>query len=103
MRITIDLDTKNLLTLFLTLTKGIIITRKIPKIRRSATRRGFHIIWYGMEHSPKENLKYRYIIGDDKKRIELDRKCKKRISQILFTRKKILKAENGEIVCIETH
>lgn len=97
MRVTIDLDTKNLFYLLFSITKGIILLRKMPStIRRSSTRRGFHIIWRNTNLTQKETLRYRYIIGDDKKRIELDFKCKKRITQILFTRKKIFKINKEE-------
>lgn len=102
MRVTIDLDTKNPIILFLTLSKGLILIRKLPReIRKSPSKRGFHIIWDNTSLSPEQSLRYRYIIGDDRKRIMLDKKCKKRITQILFTNKKIFKIENGERYAIQ--
>lgn len=86
MRVTIDIDKTNPITLFTCLMKGIIVCKRLPKkIRR--TSKGFHIVWYGLNIDKRTMLKYRLLIGDDKKRVMLDMKARKRITQVLFCEK----------------
>lgn len=93
MRVTIDYDSRNLFGLFLCISKGIFLLKKKPELWK--TRKGFHLIWRGLKLSNDESLKLRYIIGDDRNRIELD-KSTKRITQILFTSKSMFKyVRNG--------
>jgi len=88
MRVTVDIDTKNPLVLLTAILKGIILCRSFPEIESS--RRGFHLIWYGLNIDEETMLRYRRIIGDDENRIRLDSISDKRIKQVLFTEKKVI-------------
>jgi hypothetical protein len=88
MRVTVDYDSRNIFRLLLCISKGIFLLKKTPELWK--TRKGFHLIWRGLPLSSYESLKLRYIIGDDRNRIELD-KSTKRITQILFTSKSMHK------------
>lgn len=86
MRVTVDLDSHNIAFLFFSVCKGCMVCRKIPYYFRM-TRRGFHIGWRGMDINEKEMYRRRFIIGDDRARIFLDMKSRKRVKQVLFTEK----------------
>ena len=85
MRVTIDLDTKSKFALFKTLFRGCAYFMKIPEIRETA--KGYHIIWRGLNITEEQCYTYRYKLGDDKKRIQLDMCSDKRIKQVLFREK----------------
>lgn len=105
MRLTADYDMKRgsrpmfLLSTALNITKGIFLTRKFPnEIRRSPSGKGFHAIWKGLDIDERTMLKYRFIIGDDRKRIRFDMRYgdKRMQKQILFTKKKFRIKINGK-------
>jgi hypothetical protein len=90
MRVTIDLDSKNPFILFWVLLKGLCICKKLPdSIRKSPNKKGYHIIWSGLNITENQMLRYRRLIGDDENRIKLDSSSKKRVKQILFTKKRV--------------
>jgi len=83
-RITIDNDSPHEILWLWSILKGMYFFKKLPdKIRR--TERGIHIVWYNVK--TRNPLVARKVVGDDKKRIELDILSKKRITQVLFTEK----------------
>lgn len=86
MRITVDIDSDSKLNLLWKLSKGLLLCRKIPEIKR--TSRGYHLIWYGLKISFKRHFLYRKFIGDDENRIRLDMNPK-RLGQVLFTEKRV--------------
>jgi len=88
MRVTVDIDSKNPIVLTIAIIKGIILCRSFPQIEKS--RRGFHLIWHGLNIDEKKMLLYRRLIGDDENRIMLDSISDKRIKQVLFTEKKFI-------------
>lgn len=86
-RITIDLDTRSRIHLKWALLKGrFLFGRTADEIYR--TNRGFHCIWFNIPCSEEQMYRYREIIGDDKKRISLDRGCEFKPKQVLFSEKK---------------
>jgi len=60
-------------------------------IKPSCTGRGYHLINYGIKAPPKKIFELRRKIGDDPNRIKLDMCSKKRMTQVLFTSKKVKK------------
>lgn len=88
MRVTVDIDSKNPIVLAIAIIKGIILCRNFPQIEKS--RRGFHLIWYGLNIDENKMLLYRKLIGDDENRIRLDSLSDKRIKQVLFTEKRFI-------------
>jgi len=91
MRVTIDLDDKRWWKVMWTIFKGCLITKKFPdEVRKSATGKGYHIIWRDLDIDEIRMFRYRKIIGDDKNRIKLDLVSRKRVSQVLFTKKKVV-------------
>ena len=88
MRITIDQDSKSVLALSLKLVKGFLLFRKFPRKIR-ITRKGYHLIWSDLDLTRREMFKYRKVIGDDKNRIRLDMLSNKRLSQVLFSAKRV--------------
>lgn len=86
MRVTVDIDSDNPLSLLVSLIKGTILCRRFPaKIRKTA--KGYHIIWRGLGISKKKAFKWRLMVGDDWNRVRLDMDSPKRISQVLFSEK----------------
>ena len=85
MRVTIDIDSKSKKCLYWCVFRGLLYFRKMPDIRK--TMRGFHVIWRGLKINEKESYEYRKRLGDDWKRIELDKASPKRLKQVLFTEK----------------
>lgn len=100
MRVTIDIDSHNVLSLSWTLLKGIVICRRIPFYFRK-THKGFHIAWRGLNISQDTMFKYRHIIGDDENRIKLDRERKKTIRQVMFTEKSVYKFDGTNKIRIQ--
>lgn len=92
MRVSIDIDNKNPLKLGSTIIKGIFLCRRFPKKIR-ITRRGFHIVWRGLNIDEKTMYRYRRLLGDDPVRIDLDRSSSKRLKQVLFKEKNVYKYE----------
>lgn len=96
MRITCDLDSKNIFKLAWSWFKGVFILLykehelNLPEVKRSSGGRGFHLIFYKVNAIlPRINF-YRKIVGDDSNRIFLDRCSLARIPQILFSNKKLI-------------
>ncbi len=88
MRITVDLDTKNPINLFLAIAKGMFVFGKIPH-KISVTYHGFHLFWYNVNCGQKAFL-YRKFIGDDIRRIYIDMTGSyRRIKQVMFRNKEI--------------
>ncbi len=92
MRVSIDIDDKNPLKLMFIIAKGIFICKRFPKKIR-ITKRGFHIIWRGLNIDEKTMYKYRKLLGDDETRIMLDQSSPKRLKQVLFSDKKVYQYE----------
>ena len=88
MRVTCDIDTKNKVKLVWSLIKGCILCGKFPDEIRE-TKKGYHFIWRGLNINEKRSLWYRRIIGDDPNRIFLDSCSNKRITQVLFSEKRV--------------
>lgn len=88
MRVTLDQDTKSALALLLKLVKGFLLFKKLPRTIRK-TRKGYHLIWSGIDATKRDMFKYRKMLGDDKNRIRLDMLSNKRLSQVLFTDKRV--------------
>jgi len=96
MRVTIDLDSKSNFKFMWTLIKGLALIRKPPEmIRLSASGRGYHFIWRGLNITQEQAYLYRRIIGDDKNRIRLDKLSTKRVKQVLFTKKQVTYYNDG--------
>ena len=93
-RVTIDLDGRNLFVLAGVLAKGCILCRRFPYMIR-LTRRGFHVGFRHLNISEATMYRYRFIIGDDIKRIELDENNDTLVKQVLFTHKKVWTHNNG--------
>lgn len=98
MRITIDQDSRSLMSLAWKMFKGIIgiwmVAREFrllpDEIELSATKKGYHLIWYDLKISEKQMFLLRKFIGDDPNRLWLDMCSPKRIKQVLFTSKRII-------------
>ena len=103
MRVSIDLDSRSRPKLKWALLKGrFLIGRTADEIYR--TRRGFHLIWYNVPISEEKMFRYRKILNDDKRRIELDRNCPLKPKQVLFCEKKSTYYDDeGNIRHEETH
>jgi hypothetical protein len=85
MRITVDSDSKDVLSLSCILLKGLLLLQKLPKEAR-ITSRGYHLIWRAKVTEKRAFLLRKYI-GDDMRRIALDRNCPRKPQQILFSEK----------------
>lgn len=88
MRVSLDYDNHNVVKLAYFLAKGIAMNKKLPSMIRK-TRRGFHVIYRGLDISEREMFVRRYRLGDDLRRIHLDMSCPKKPKQVLFCRKEI--------------
>jgi len=88
MRITIDQDSKAVLSLSLKIVRGFLLFKKLPRTIRKTTK-GYHLIWSGIDISERDMFKYRKMLGDDKNRIRLDMLSDKRLNQVLFSAKRI--------------
>lgn len=95
MRVTIDLDSQNPIKLFFVLSKGCVLCRRLPYFIR-LTRKGFHCGWRHLNISDDDMYRYRYIIGDDRKRIELDKNNETLVKQVLFIHKKVYVHKDGK-------
>lgn len=90
MRVTVDLDSWWFTDLQRTILKAIEVGIGLPdKIRKSPTKRGYHLIWYGLNLSNEDVTKIREALNDDPLRIQLDKERPNKPKQVLFTRKKI--------------
>jgi hypothetical protein len=88
MRITCDYDFKSRIKLYYYLLKGRILCRKwADNIYR--TRKGYHVIYTGLSISPERSMELRKKLNDDINRIRLDSASDKRLSQVLFSEKRI--------------
>jgi hypothetical protein len=94
-RVTIDLDTHNLVIIFFALSKGCILCKRLPYFIR-LTRRGVHFGFRHLSISREICYKYRYIIGDDINRIKLDQERTIGIQQVLFTHKTVWRYPDGK-------
>jgi len=97
MRVTCDIDKGGVLK---SLILGLILFNKRPEVRK--TRRGYHLIWKGLNLSRDEVLRFRMILRDDPKRVIMDGNPKK-VFQVLFKEKEIYKREgsvirNGKVI-----
>jgi hypothetical protein len=90
-RVTIDSDSNNRLSLLWKIFKGLLLCKKFPEIKK--TSKGYHLIWGGLKIDFKKHFVYRKFIGDDINRIHLDMNPK-RIGQVLFTSKMVLVKKN---------
>lgn len=86
MRVTIDLDSSSKIRLKWALLKGRLLCGK-PADEIYRTRRGFHLLWFNVPITEEQMFRYRKILNDDKKRIELDKECEKKPKQVLFDTK----------------
>lgn len=86
MRLTVDIDSDNVLMLFNSLARGLYFLKRFPDIIRK-TERGFHVIYKGIKISEREMFKYRKLLLDDENRQRLDRLSSLRNKQVLFTEK----------------
>lgn len=90
MRVTVDLDSWWFTDLQKTIIKAEQIGLGFPhKIRKSPTKRGYHLIWYGLNLSEDDTIKIREILNDDPIRVKLDKERPNKPKQVLFTKKKI--------------
>lgn len=94
MRLTIDLDKKKHNELMSVISKVIWHSRKYSdkiKVEIEETKRGYHIISYGLEIDFSKSMDIRRKCSEDKNRLKLDAIKKKFLKQILFNKKKFLK------------
>lgn len=90
MRLTADLDSPSLLGLGMCVFKGILLTHRLPyEVKRSPSKKGFHLIWHDIPIDWETCLRYRMIIKDDPRRIRYDMMYseKRMATQILFNKK----------------
>jgi|GEM_PF-3800679 hypothetical protein len=88
MRVTCDYDFRSKIKLWYYLLKGRIMCGKwADEIYK--TRKGYHVIYRGLPITFEKSIELRKKLNDDKHRIELDLSSDKRISQVLFTEKRI--------------
>ena len=87
MRVTIDVDHQ---FNFLQIQKGIEMFGRFPEIRKSPSGRGYHLIWRNLQISWEESMKYRRLLGDDPRRIMID-KVSRGATQVLFSKKRWIK------------
>lgn len=88
LRITSDLDSRSRLKLFFFIYRGLKNIEKIKKIEiYKSNSKGYHLIfWTTKRYNLKQIFRLRYLIGDDKNRIRLDR-YRKIGRNTLFTEK----------------
>lgn len=86
MRVTCDIDSKDSFIIGIALLKGIYHLRKLPE-KIDNTEKGVHIIYNKIDTDIEGCLRYRWIIGDDRKRISLDKMCRLKPFQVLFCEK----------------
>lgn len=96
MRVTIDIDDKSHRACLDAIKIGCLKIMKSPNYVRR-TRRGWHIVWGGCNISFKDSLKLREEIGDDPNRIRLDKISKKKLPQVLFSKKEVTYHDKKEI------
>jgi len=91
MRLTIDIDSWWFSDLQKTICTALDIGLPFPNvIRKSSTKRGYHVIWRNLDITFEECIKLREILNDDPIRIKLDAERVKKPKQVLFRKKKIV-------------
>jgi len=91
MRLTIDLDGWWFTDLQRIINNALTLGLPFPNvIRRSPSKRGYHIIWRNLNISFEEAVALREILEDDPMRIKLDIERPNKPKQVLFRKKKIL-------------
>ena len=92
MRVTIDLDSWWFTDLQRAINKAYELGLGFPDvIRKSPSKCGYHLIWYGVAKSEEECLKLRSELGDDWRRVKLDAVRAKKPKQVLFRKKKVVR------------
>lgn len=91
-RITADIDTKNILALCWNIYKVFIYVKEFDRLElKKSNSKGYHlIVWSRKNYTQAQIFHLRYLIGDDKKRIDVDKK-RKHPKQYLFYKKRKLK------------
>lgn len=95
MRLTIDLDDRSYVKMAWTYFKMVflVLYKKqrlvLPKVKRSSSGRGWHLVSSGLVTTIPEINRYRKWVGDDLNRILLDESSPVRVQQILFSGKEI--------------
>lgn len=101
MRVVVDLDCRKATMWFrlaYTLLKGLVLLRSLPdEIRLSSSYKGFHLIWRGLSLSREQVLDYRSRLGDDRRRVKMDRDLDYKPFQVLFRGKVIKHYQEGEL------
>lgn len=93
-RITIDLDTRNILVKWYSFTVLTINGFRHIKINNSASGRGFHLIgWHEIGYEIQDLLKIRLYACDDKARLYFDSQKSRHIN-ILFDSKRVFIYQN---------
>lgn len=74
-RITADYDTKNKFNIINNLIKCILLIDKIEKLElKKSNSKGYHLIlWTKQKYTNNQIYKLRQLIGDDRKRIKMDK------------------------------
>jgi hypothetical protein len=89
-RVTIDMDSKNLLELLKCYYNLAHMAQAFGSdVEAYETRRGYHIIAYGLPISQEEALYLREVYGDDQARIDIDARQVEKPKQILWTHKRM--------------
>ena len=97
MRVTIDLDSKNLLELLKCYYNLRYMAQAFDSdVEAYETRRGYHIVAYGLPITQEEALYLREVYGDDLARVDIDARQVEKPKQILWTHKG-LKPSRGRI------
>jgi len=96
-RITADLDTKNKFKIGYYVMKAIIIIKSIKSLElKQSNSKGYHlIIWSSYPYTLKKHFNIRASIGDDKRRIKID-KTRKVGRNTLFDFKINLKSQKNK-------
>lgn len=89
MRLTLDIDSKKELRECFRRIDECFSLDIIDEVWESSSKRGYHVVIYGLNFSFEEVTAWRYMLGDDRKRIYIDTIRQKRghATQVLFTSK----------------
>ena len=88
-RITIDLDSRNIFKRLWCIFILKLFGYKDMEIKPSPSKKGYHVIaWHDKGYSFKFSLFIRRLAGDDKIRINLDKRTGRQV-QVLFDKKKV--------------
>jgi len=100
MRVTVDLDTKDLYELQRAYWKLFLFTGREPEVWKSPTGRGYHLIVRGLRISREQAYKLRELCGDDGIRIKFDKESSiYKPKQILY-KKKVINGKEHKAVRI---